>query len=264
MPFPRMTSFLAFSILLFSAGCSDEAGRETDSDGGGGAQSCGAIGKSRGVSQACCLSYGVDACGAGLFCAAFDGRTQPTCYLERSRPDMASCNGERQCVSGTCNATAGKCKSTPLMTCDPAIGCSSDPAGTRYGCDPRTQPNTCKPIDKTAGFCVVDTDCSSKLCKDHVCTCLPSCTNKQCGSDGCGGSCGSCAGDETCSSSGTCVNYCADICAVLLSPCKLIQSNDTQDCINICKSQPQQKVICAWTAAKATQCSKIMSCYAGP
>jgi len=35
--------------------------------------------------------------------------------------------------------------------------------------------------------------------------CVPSCTGLSCGSDGCGGSCGTCAGAQTCNGSGVCV-----------------------------------------------------------
>jgi hypothetical protein len=36
-------------------------------------------------------------------------------------------------------------------------------------------------------------------------TCNPACSGKQCGDDGCGGSCGSCSSGTSCSASGTCV-----------------------------------------------------------
>ena len=107
-----------------SNGATEDGGR-----GEGGAASCVGIGKSQGASEACCLSYGVDACGAGLFCAAFDGRTQPTCYPERSRADLASCNADVQCTSGSCNTSAGKCRSLPSMPCEVEVGCAPDPSG---------------------------------------------------------------------------------------------------------------------------------------
>ena len=50
-----------------------------------------AYARSQTLSQPCCTGWGADACGALLFCAAFDGRTQTTCY-----PDGAmepSCAG---------------------------------------------------------------------------------------------------------------------------------------------------------------------------
>ena len=36
-------------------------------------------------------------------------------------------------------------------------------------------------------------------------TCIPQCTNKQCGSDGCEGSCGTCASGKSCNTQGRCV-----------------------------------------------------------
>ena len=82
------------------------------------------------------------------------------------------------------------------------------------------------------GACVPD--CSGKVCGDDGCggvcgacagqtvcqagqcvsTCTPDCAGKACGDDGCGGSCGSCSGDEVCSA-GACeplpTGQCGDI-----------------------------------------------------
>jgi hypothetical protein len=44
-------------------------------------------------------------------------------------------------------------------------------------------------------------------------TCQPSCSGKQCGDNGCGGSCGTCASDQTCSTSNQCVPTCAPACS---------------------------------------------------
>jgi hypothetical protein len=41
-------------------------------------------------------------------------------------------------------------------------------------------------------------DCSSE--------CIPQCTGKVCGPDGCGGSCGSCLPTQTCTAAGICEN----------------------------------------------------------
>jgi hypothetical protein len=41
--------------------------------------------------------------------------------------------------------------------------------------------------------------------------CKPDCTGKTCGANGCGGTCGSCAGTEACLA-GACANIC-DVCA---------------------------------------------------
>jgi hypothetical protein len=113
--------------------------------------------------------YGIDACGANLFCAAFDGRTQPTCYPERSRLDLQSCDEDRHCASGSCSPMAKKCQSLPGMTCDPMVGCARAPTGEKYGCDAKTL--RCGRVgDGAAGaFCVDGADCKSGTCKDQGC-----------------------------------------------------------------------------------------------
>ena len=87
----RKQSLLLLVVFAF-VGCIDGGG------GGGGGGSGGTDvdiyfehPPSQGLSQPCCLSHGADACGAGLFCAAFDGRKIPTCYTENSRADRATC-----------------------------------------------------------------------------------------------------------------------------------------------------------------------------
>ncbi len=44
-------------------------------------------------------------------------------------------------------------------------------------------------------------------------TCTAQCGGKQCGSDGCGGSCGTCSGNATCSAQGQCITSCTPQCA---------------------------------------------------
>jgi hypothetical protein len=43
-------------------------------------------------------------------------------------------------------------------------------------------------------------------------TCVPSCTGKQCGSDGCSGSCGTCPSGQSCDASGQCQKSCVPAC----------------------------------------------------
>jgi len=56
-------------------------------------------------------------------------------------------------------------------------------------------------------------DPSGQHPKDCDGGCTPDCAGKECGSDGCGGSCGTCAGDEICSQTGLCVpdDECGDV-----------------------------------------------------
>lgn len=79
--------------------------------------------KSRGPSESCCPSFGVDACGAELFCAAFDGRTQATCYVLGSRKSLEECTEDEQCLTKVC-AKSGKCVSLLGEACKADVGCS--------------------------------------------------------------------------------------------------------------------------------------------
>ena len=41
-------------------------------------------------------------------------------------------------------------------------------------------------------------------CQGDQCVCVPDCTNKECGDDGCGGNCGFCDKGKFCSADGVC------------------------------------------------------------
>jgi hypothetical protein len=82
-------------------------------------------------------------------------------------------------------------------------------------------PSTCADLNATCGVapdgCGDTLDCgicaSNERCVDNACqpVCVPDCTNTQCGSDGCGGSCGTCASLSNASAvctSGTCIYTC--------------------------------------------------------
>ncbi len=68
-----------------------------------------AFGPSRALSEPCCTSLGIDACGADLFCEAFDGRTQATCYADGSRREGQSCSADLHCAGGRCPASTRTC-----------------------------------------------------------------------------------------------------------------------------------------------------------
>jgi hypothetical protein len=127
--FARLGS-LSGAILLLTIACSSgTSGTAPLADGGSApdgsptAASCkAAFAASQSLSQPCCLERGPDACGAGLFCAAFDGRTQATCYPEHVRLGGQPCTADVQCLGLACDAS-GVCKGAPNGTCSAAIGC---------------------------------------------------------------------------------------------------------------------------------------------
>ncbi len=70
---------------------------------------------------------------------------------------------------------------------------------------------------------------------DNPCNpCTPQCGTRVCGSDGCGGSCGNCSADDTCSAAGLCVSE-QDTCSACLSSCRGLPSCCT-GCGCICES----------------------------
>ncbi len=50
----------------------------------------------------CCGELGVDACSLGLFCDAYDGRTQTVCYRLGSRTFGETCHDPTHCAAGQC------------------------------------------------------------------------------------------------------------------------------------------------------------------
>jgi hypothetical protein len=108
---------------------------------------------SQGLSQPCCVGLGIDACGAGLFCAAFDGRT----HL-----DGMQCSEDRDCLSFGCNTEMGLCRSSPGMPCTAAVGCST-PMEKPMSCarDSITNSLVCQPRGNgsCAAVCGYDAEC---------------------------------------------------------------------------------------------------------
>lgn len=85
---------------------------------------CTELKRSQGPSEPCCPSHGKDACGANLFCAAFDGRKTPTCYVEGQQRGGEECADDSHCQSNECNTDVKKCVGLTVGdTCDSEAGC---------------------------------------------------------------------------------------------------------------------------------------------
>jgi hypothetical protein len=123
--------------------------------------------KVQSLAQPCCEASGIDACGAGLFCAMLDGRTIATCYPNWVRMPGESCMADVQCVSGRC-AASNVCVPALGMACDPKIGCAK--GATCVSNDPKSAP-TCQTIDGV--ICATDKDCTNPgapYCRSGTCS----------------------------------------------------------------------------------------------
>ena len=92
-----------------------------------------------------------------------------------------------------------------------AQGCSAGLCMTE--CSPDCSEKDCGD-DGCAGSCGTCTG-SQQLCLDGLCTCQPDCAGKDCGDDGCGASCGPCdLNDHTCSDQQVCLPCQSTVCGV--------------------------------------------------
>ncbi len=111
-----------------------------------------------------------------------------------SQPCNPNCPATQKCVNGVCQP-----KVCPTDT-SCAIGL------------------ICKNGVCVQPACPTDFQCpTGQICVNGTCQpgCTPSCAGKQCGSDGCGGSCGSCPAGSGCNGTGQCVAGCTPQCAGL-------------------------------------------------
>ncbi|MBN1772849.1 MAG: hypothetical protein JXB32_16380 [Deltaproteobacteria bacterium] len=184
---------------------------------------CGSCGRTCGAAEECvdggCVCVpsctgrecGPDGCGGtcppgctgGAGCRA-DGTCEcvPSCTGRECGPDGCGGTCPPGCSGGWICGAAGRCE------------CAGTPCGSLccYGgqvctggtcCTPACAGRECGP-DGCGGSCGT---CPSGWSCDAAgdCVCTPACTGRECGPDGCGGSCGSCSSGWGCNASGVCV-----------------------------------------------------------
>lgn len=152
--------------------------------------------------------------------------TGSTCSRSSLRDEMIE-----DCGAGTCSN--GQCITPDVYTCsDSDGGYNYDVKGTvtlyLNGNVDDTYVDAC--IDSvrlregvtdscdTGLIYTVEHTCSWQ-CQDGACVaCTPDCTGKNCGDDGCGGTCGTCSGDDQCVD-GQCTTPCTHECEAGTSQC---------------------------------------------
>ena len=196
-------------------------------------------------------------------------------FLTCGGPDYdVKCDGPKDCAIGD------HCVSDSTGTwCEPLNGCQTDCEGRNCGgdnclgicglceagylcgqgvCEPEsTFTKTCQDYGYECGEWggeICGTCSAGKKCLGGECVCSPSCTDKQCGSDGCGGSCGTCMPPASCAGDGKCV---------CTPDCTGKQCGDN-GCGNSCGSCSENEVcnngICASTVPTTGSCKWYFSC----
>ncbi len=198
------------------------AGQTCDAAGqcvGGDNGDCGNI-TSKGVCEGNTLKYcsGGDLktydCGEFSKVCGYDDQFDWFDCIEDGGACTPSCAG-KTCGDDGCGGSCGSCDAG--QTCN-AGQCVADGGGTG-ACGDITTKGTCD--GNTLKYCsggeIKTYDCTafSKVCGyddqfdwfdciEDPDTCTPNCNGKSCGSDGCGGSCGTCPSGQSCNGSGQC------------------------------------------------------------
>jgi hypothetical protein len=123
-PVDTIRALILAPALLLGCGSSNSGNSNGNGTGGSGTGDCSSIGPTRTLSQSCCLSLGVDACGPGLVCAALDGRTIAACYAEKSRTGGQSCTEDSLCESNECDAASNTCLPDVGDPCTQDVSCA--------------------------------------------------------------------------------------------------------------------------------------------
>ena len=231
----KRASFFAvlISALCIVQGCGGRDLEPVGPDGGAAVSGCDDVPKVQGPSQECCPGHGADACGAHLFCAAFDGRAVPTCYLLGSRLPGEECLGNVQCSTQSCNLETGRCRPVLGMDCDEATGCvdsvcdegkcvaTSGLANSRCGDDSQCKDDL-KCLSGRCGLpngaaCTRSTGSGS--CSSRLCALYPSSDSGKCAACTTKDDCVNANGSYERCEAGRCVHTCLDDyhCAVLPS-----------------------------------------------
>ena len=169
----------------------------------------------------CESSYGEDcdsckpdcACPAGLACKAGSCGSDcgnGKCEADKKEdcstcPKDCGCGADKYCESGNCkpwcgNSICDQSKGENCEKCAKDCSCTSTHFCDAGSCKPKCGDGKCEAsIGENCATCGVDCKCKgAESCVGGKCSCVPNCSGKTCGDDGCGGSCGSCTGRTQC------------------------------------------------------------------
>lgn len=136
------------------------------------------------------------ACIAGNTCKPCACDTEECGFDECGKVCPNTCAAGESCVRGSCVPTG--CMARKKPTCDACI-CQDCVCGI--------DPFCCAENGEWDAFCLTHLAVcrlSDAACTTNCPICVPDCEDRVCGSDGCGGSCGTCAGGAACDDQGLC------------------------------------------------------------
>lgn len=114
-------------------------------------------------------------------------------------------------ADGSTGAVCGPVMYGAWSTCSYGSICANSGTRSRSVTTPTCSAGACTNMMTTAmdtSGCSRNTDgttCGAgQACKSGTCQCAPQCSGKNCGSDGCGGTCGSCSGANATCNNGVC------------------------------------------------------------
>ncbi len=140
--------------------------------------------------------------GCGKLCGVCNDPAAPICQFGTCVDKCKAQCADHTCGPDGCGGSCGTCKAGESC----AVGqCQKLPDAESCGAS-----NACGKLAPSGCSCAADCVPGASCCLDVTvaCGCQPSCSGKQCGSDGCGDVCGTCGNTETCDNS-LCVK---DIC----------------------------------------------------
>ena len=193
-----------------------------------------------------------------------------------------SCDG-KECSDDGCGGDCGDCPSDTICSpeglcvtppgcgdglCDPALGedcfdCDQDCGQCKTGCQPDPGLPGCNGCPCEDCVCAADSFCCQNewdsVCVGHclecgACTCPPDCEDKQCGPDGCGGSCGLCPAGHDCAS-GQCQTVCIPDCGG--------KECGTNECGGVCATCPEGENCLSGSCFDSLSCLDVLECVLG-
>jgi len=147
------------------------------------------------------------------------GKPWPTgfCYPDPPLQCEDCCNDGLICTIDSCDLVEGGCLHEQVA-CDDGIDCTQESCTELFGCLPVPNDEPCFDGDPcTLDVCLPILGCTNEsapdgtpcgdgeVCDNGLCLCEPDCSDKDCGNDGCGGTCGQCEDDDECTSE-SCLN----------------------------------------------------------